>query len=184
MDSIRICDFGSAMYEDEIVITSELVSRYYRAPEIILGCPYDTKIDIWALGCTLYELYTGSVLFPGKSNNDMLRLMMQTKGKFTNKLLKRGQFSNLYFITDSIFLSKEHDPVLKIEYIKETNCNQFPTIDLMQLLKNKKEDQYALSRFVDFLDKCLNMDPNKRISALEAFTHPFLELLPSFQFNK
>jgi serine/threonine-protein kinase PRP4 len=60
-------------------------SRYYRAPEIILGCPYDTEIDMWSAACTIYEIYTGNILFQGKSNNDMLRLIMNLKGRFNNK---------------------------------------------------------------------------------------------------
>jgi len=44
--------------------------RYYRAPEIILGAPKpDFGIDVWSVGCTLYEMATGRVLFPGRDNN-------------------------------------------------------------------------------------------------------------------
>lgn len=38
------------------------VHRSYRAPEVILGCPYDAKIDIWSVGCIVAELWTGSVI--------------------------------------------------------------------------------------------------------------------------
>ena len=41
------------------MITDYLVSRFYRAPEIILGFVPDQKIDIWSAGVTLYELFTG-----------------------------------------------------------------------------------------------------------------------------
>ena len=91
LKQVKLCDFGSAFYIDDPdsnISTPYLVSRFYRAPEIILGLSYDYGIDIWGIGTVLYELYTGHVLFPGRTNNDMLRLMMMIKGKFPNKLIK------------------------------------------------------------------------------------------------
>lgn len=57
--SLKLCDFGTAFNVDEATVVEYLVSRFYRAPEIIIGYPYDTSIDIWATGCTLFELFTG-----------------------------------------------------------------------------------------------------------------------------
>jgi serine/threonine-protein kinase PRP4 len=110
---IKLCDFGSAFPVDECGITEYLVSRFYRAPEIILGAPYDTSIDVWSTAVSLFELYTGRVMFPGKSNNDMLRNIMMTKGKFSVKVLKRGQFVSKHFTDDGKFLVEEIDPVTK-----------------------------------------------------------------------
>lgn len=56
---LKLCDFGTAFTVDEATVIEYLVSRYYRAPEIILGYPYDTQIDMWSTGCTLYELFAG-----------------------------------------------------------------------------------------------------------------------------
>jgi serine/threonine protein kinase len=53
--------------------------RFYRAPEIILGLKYDFAVDLWSAGCTIYELYTGKIMFPGHTNNDMLRLVSSKK---------------------------------------------------------------------------------------------------------
>lgn len=54
----------------------------------MLGCPFDTPVDIWSAAVSLFELYTGKVMFPGRSNNEMLKLIMQTKGKIKAKLQK------------------------------------------------------------------------------------------------
>ena len=182
---IKLCDFGSALREDEIVITSELVSRFYRAPEILLGCPYDTKIDIWSFGCTLYELYTGKILFPGRNNNEMLKLIMQIKGKIPQKILKRGQFSSNYFNEKGQFLSHEFENTSKKEYIKEMDIPQNPTKDLFYLLKfssqNNPDEEKSLICFKDFLEKCLHLDSNRRFSALEALCHPFIEFNPTLK---
>ena len=44
-------------------------------------------IDVWAVGCSLYELFTGQFLFEGASNNEVLKLMMETRGRFSIKML-------------------------------------------------------------------------------------------------
>lgn len=44
---------------------------------------------MWSVGCTLYELYTGKILFPGSSNNHMIKLAMDLKGKMPNKVKKQ-----------------------------------------------------------------------------------------------
>ena len=42
---------------------------------VVLGLPYDYGVDLWAVAVTIYELYTGKIMFPGKSNNEMLKLI-------------------------------------------------------------------------------------------------------------
>jgi serine/threonine-protein kinase PRP4 len=61
--TVKLCDFGTALYIDEANLVDYMQSRYYRAPEIILGTPYDYSIDMWSAACTIYELYTGKILF-------------------------------------------------------------------------------------------------------------------------
>lgn len=106
---LKICDLGSASDTSENEITPYLVSRFYRAPEIILGMPYDCAIDVWSIGCTLYELYTGKILFTGRSNNQMLRSIMECRGKFTTKMLKKSQFAGMHFDETMNFRSVEQD---------------------------------------------------------------------------
>ena len=67
--TIKICDLGSSkiLYNAKIS-TPYVVSRYYRAPELILACnKYDFAIDIWATGCIIFELFLKTPMFPGES---------------------------------------------------------------------------------------------------------------------
>ncbi|KAJ1931640.1 U4/U6 small nuclear ribonucleoprotein prp4, partial [Kickxella alabastrina] len=86
-NNVKLGDLGSACDVTENEITPYLVSRFYRAPEIILGMAYGQAIDVWSLGATLFELYTGKIMFPGHNNNHMLQLMMETRGQFSNRIL-------------------------------------------------------------------------------------------------
>ena len=70
---VKICDFGSAKILDQKLNTPYIVSRYYRAPELILACSdYTEKIDIWAIGCIFMEFLTLRSLFPGKTEGSQL----------------------------------------------------------------------------------------------------------------
>lgn len=68
---VKICDVGSSKVLDRSsshMNTPYVVSRYYRAPELILACnKYDYSIDIWAVGCILFELLTKTPMFPGEA---------------------------------------------------------------------------------------------------------------------
>lgn len=70
---IRLIDLGSSCYEDKQFYTY-IQSRYYRAPEVILGIKYTTSIDVWSLGCVLAEMHTGYPLFPGESEEEQLMM--------------------------------------------------------------------------------------------------------------
>lgn len=175
---LKICDLGSASDASENEITPYLVSRYYRAPEIILGMPYDFAIDVWSIGCTLYELYTGKILFTGRTNNQMLRSMMECRGKFSHKLLRKGQFTNLHFDDMLNFRSVEKDKITGRDVVKIINFNK-PTRELRSRLLAStshlpESEIKELNLFIDLLDKCLNLNPEKRCTPVEALKHSFI----------
>uniref|UniRef100_A0A8C9XP64 Serine/threonine-protein kinase PRP4 homolog n=1 Tax=Sander lucioperca TaxID=283035 RepID=A0A8C9XP64_SANLU len=127
---LKLCDFGSASHVADNDITPYLVSRFYRAPEIIIGKPYDYGIDMWSVGCTLYELYTGKILFPGSSNNHMIKLAMDLKGKMPNKMIRKGSFKDQHFDQNLNFLYIEVDKVTEREKVTVMSTIN-PTKDLL-----------------------------------------------------
>ncbi|PSR88263.1 Serine/threonine-protein kinase [Actinidia chinensis var. chinensis] len=170
---LKLCDFGNAMFAGKNEITPYLVSRFYRAPEIILGLSYDHPMDIWSVGCCLFELYTGKVLFPGATNNDMLRLHMELKGPFPKKMLRKGAFMEQHFDHDLNFLATEEDPVTK-----KTIKRLIPSIkpkDIGAIVTSSPgEDLKMLANFRDLLEKVFVLDPDKRITVSQALSHPFI----------
>ena len=66
---------------------------------------------MWSVGCTIYELYTGKILFPGKTNNEMLKVMMELKGKMPHKMARKGMFKERHFDSSFNFLYTEVDKV-------------------------------------------------------------------------
>ena len=78
----------------------------------MLGMPYDYSIDMWSIGCTLYELYTGKILFTGDSNNQMLKSIMEIRGKMPPKTYRKGELAAMHFDEKGNFVSVERDKVL------------------------------------------------------------------------
>uniref|UniRef100_A0A671RP20 Serine/threonine-protein kinase PRP4 homolog n=1 Tax=Sinocyclocheilus anshuiensis TaxID=1608454 RepID=A0A671RP20_9TELE len=146
---LKLCDFGSASHVADNEITPYLVSRFYRAPEIVIGKPYDYGIDMWSVGCTLYELYTGKILFPGSSNNHMLKLAMDLKGKMPNKE--------------------------KVTVMSTINPTKDLLADMIGGQRLPEDQRKKVMQLKDLLDGILMLDPAKRISINQALQHPFIQ---------
>ncbi|XP_057988262.1 uncharacterized protein LOC110667441 isoform X2 [Hevea brasiliensis] len=177
---LKLCDFGNAMFSGKNEITPYLVSRFYRAPEVILGLPYDHPMDMWSVGCCLYELYTGKVLFPGPTNNDMLRLHMELKGSFPKKMLKKGAFVDQHFDQDLHFHATEEDPVTK-RTVKRMILNIKPKDIGSIVTSSPGDDLKMLANFRDLLDKIFVLDPEKRMTVHQAQLHPFITVVAVFE---
>ena len=84
---VKLIDFGSGCFAHEKIYTY-IQSRFYRAPEVMLGIPYTYAIDMWSLGCILAELVTGFPLFPGENEAQQMALIMELNGLPPTSLLQ------------------------------------------------------------------------------------------------
>ena len=119
--TIKLADFGTAVDKRDVIERTEyLVSRFYRAPEIILGMDVGYPVDMWAVGCTVYELWTGKILFTGRSNNQMIKSFMDCLGWPSEKLLKKGLVNNIlenFELGPPLkFISREVDQYNKVRF--------------------------------------------------------------------
>lgn len=176
-NTIKICDFGSAMFSGDNEITPYLVSRFYRAPEVILGLPYDHPMDMWSIGCVIYELFTGQILFKGRSNNEMLKQMMDVKGPFPKKMIKKAEFAPKHFdLNDAnlAFSLEEQDLVTK-QPIRRNISNPTKKEGFSKLLSNHSDNKKKVVQLVDLLERIFALEPDKRITPMQALTHPFIK---------
>ncbi|KAF2473484.1 kinase-like protein [Lindgomyces ingoldianus] len=181
--TVKLCDLGTAIdIRDNNEPTQYLVSRFYRAPEVILGMERNYGIDMWAIGCTLFELWTGKILFTGNSNNQMIKSMMENLGFFTEKFLKKGDPNMVgqHFLFPPLkFASKEVDEFGQ-QRLRALDPWKKPPKDLRtrvfnaakNIVKDRPMDS-ELNDFVDLLLACLNPNPDKRISPEHALDHKF-----------
>uniref|UniRef100_A0A1I8JCW2 dual-specificity kinase n=1 Tax=Macrostomum lignano TaxID=282301 RepID=A0A1I8JCW2_9PLAT len=104
---VKVIDFGSSCLVNKQMYTY-IQSRFYRAPEVILGVPYGPEIDMFSLGCILAELCTGSPLFPGENEQEQLACIMEIKGLPPKGLLERSTRSNVFFKRPTPQQASEH----------------------------------------------------------------------------
>ena len=144
-------------------------------------------MDIWSLGVTLAELFTGNVLFPGRTNNDMLRLFMDLIGCFSNKMIRRHITSystklglqphfeasaGNYNFRRADFDKVTRQPVIRI--ITDYNSSTTPSKQIVHVLLNvvsKSDERGEVIKFADFLSRILALDPGKRMGVDMALTH-------------
>ncbi|SSD60994.1 uncharacterized protein SCODWIG_02755 [Saccharomycodes ludwigii] len=93
---LKIIDFGSACEETQTVYTY-IQSRFYRAPEVLLGLPYSTGIDMWSVGCIVAELYLGIPIFPGCSELNQITRIVEARGYPPKWMLDRGKNTLKFF---------------------------------------------------------------------------------------
>lgn len=93
---VKIIDFGSSCFEFEQIYTY-IQSRFYRAPEIILGLRYSMSIDMWSFGCVLSELILGYPIFPGENEHEQLLCMIEILGMPPMSMIEKSPKKQEFF---------------------------------------------------------------------------------------
>ncbi|KAK4785833.1 hypothetical protein SAY86_002522 [Trapa natans] len=147
---LKICDFGLARTTSETdLMTEYVVTRWYRAPELLLNCSeYTAAIDIWSVGCILMEIITREPLFPGKDYAQQLGLIIELLGSPDD--------------SDLGFLRSENAR----KYV-----NQLPQLPKQSFAEKFPE---ASPLAIDLAERMLVFDPSKRITVDEALSHPYM----------
>ncbi|KAJ4994126.1 serine/threonine-protein kinase prp4 [Stagonosporopsis vannaccii] len=182
--TVKLADFGTAVDRRDVIERTEyLVSRFYRAPEIILGMEIGYAVDMWAVGCTVYELWTGKILFTGRSNNQMVKAFMDCLGWPSEKLLKKGLLNNVLEHFEAgpplKFISREVDQynqlsVRKIEQQKKISRDIKTRVhDAARGIAQGGPSVNELNDFADLLNGTLHMNVEKRLQPKEALAHKF-----------
>ncbi|KAG8413358.1 hypothetical protein J3458_012928 [Metarhizium acridum] len=172
---VRIIDFGVASWRENHL--SDLIqSPALRAPEVTIGAPWDTGVDIWSLGCLVLEFVQGIVLFSGKASetgrwtaeDDHLARIAEVLGPFPSSLLKKGRRSTDFF--------DEQGKLIRIRNLKPTSLERLVNGEVKPFLKPCDMPEAEIATFIDFIKGMLEVDPTSRKSAAELLQHDWIHL--------
>ncbi|KAI6779547.1 Dual specificity protein kinase YAK1 [Emericellopsis cladophorae] len=189
---IKIIDFGSACDERQTVYTY-IQSRFYRSPEVLLGLPYSSAIDMWSLGCIVVELFLGLPLFPGSSEYNQVSRIVEMMGNPPNWMLEMGKQSGEFFEKRQDEFGRRNYQLKSMEqYAREHStkeqlskryftANTLPEIIKTYPMPRKNMKQSEIDRemsnriaFIDFVRGLLTINPLERWSPQQAKMHPFI----------
>jgi serine/threonine protein kinase len=173
---VKLIDFGSSCFTTDH-LTTYIQSRSYRAPEVIIGHRYDSRIDIWSIGAVLAELYTGYVLFQNDSVATMLSRITGIMGPFPPHVIHAGKDSGKYFTLSNIVYERTEDKRgFNLVMPKKTNLrSRLHLYDTKSSPQKERRSALDDDLFVDFVEQLLNLDPIERLTAQEALRHPWLD---------
>jgi len=141
---VKLTDFGLArIYEFYTLLTSVVVTLWYRSPEVLMGLSYATPVDMWSCGCIFAELFLRKALFPGQYEMDQLSTIFDVIGTPSE-----AEWPEKAGITRSNF--KESPPKNWKEIVPEMD-----------------------PQAQDLVQKMLCFSPSERITASEALLHPY-----------
>ena len=174
---LKVADFGLARTvkdakdaaETNTVLTDYVATRWYRAPEIILGSTSYTKaVDTWALGCIIAEMFIGKPILPGTSTVDQLTRILEITGKPDGAAIAAmdSAFAERMIGEDAKKREKDNKPPLppasrqyRFEQLKRLMAGVSPPID-----------EQVVGMVCDMID----IDPTKRMTIENALRHPWM----------
>ncbi|WKY05740.1 hypothetical protein Q1695_006163 [Nippostrongylus brasiliensis] len=163
---LKVLDFGLArkkVVDTAMRMSDYVVTRYYRAPEVILGLQYSEKVDIWSVGCIFAEMINHRVLFPGTDRVDQWSKIINEMGTPGEDFIaKLGNSAAMYVRSLPVQVGKPMEQLVP-------DCN---------FLKDTENPRANLTADCarDLLAKMLVINPDNRYSVEESLNHPYVKV--------
>lgn len=152
---VKIADLGNACWSDHH-FTNDIQTRQYRAPEVLLGCPWGASVDVWSMACMVFELMTGDYLFEPQSgqsyskDDDHIAQIIELLGRVPISLLLTGKWTPQFF---------NHQGQLR-------NIHKLKEWGLFDVLVDKYQyDKVLAQQLSDLLLPMLALAPQQRADA-------------------
>merc|ERR1719300_206432 len=162
---IRLIDFGSTTFDHEHHSTI-VQTRHYRAPEVVMELGWDQSCDVWSVGCIIFELAMGFMMFDTHSSQEHLAMMERILGPLPTKMCEKSKLK---------YFSKG-----KLKWDEESSSGRHVRKKCKLLHKNIPREKRGDSDWEDMFQliaQMLKYEPSKRITLKEAMMTPFLKKL-------
>ncbi|XP_042368583.1 homeodomain-interacting protein kinase 2-like [Plectropomus leopardus] len=177
---VKLIDFGLAFPTRWAKQGENHQTTHYRAPEILLGLPFSEAIDMWSVGVVMGYILLGDSLFPGLSDYDTMRCIVDLLGVPPDHLLSAGLYSEKYFVKRSsggwrLKTPREFWGNLKpagdyraYHFSSLDDLETWPLVNLNMVEADERKE------CIDLLKAMLRLDPNERITPGQVLAHPFI----------
>lgn len=162
---VKVIDFGSSVFINDTSYCY-LQTRPYRAPELIFGCDFDFAVDMWSLGCVLFEITTFAMLFNNKTLEENIA-----------KMFAVCKDTPLSFFEDG----KAYKNLVQENLICRSNRNSSNGYEVEVMLPKTDytiegvlKEHEATDELIDFIKRCIVVDRTKRLTVEEALSHSFI----------
>jgi dual specificity tyrosine-phosphorylation-regulated kinase 2/3/4 len=158
MSTVRLIDFGcSAAHGDHMY--TYIQSRFYRAPEIVIGVEYGPQIDVWSLGCVICEMITGRPLFEAEDETELMQMFLKVIGIPPKWMIDRGKRAEHYFKSNGVPITIANSNGRTYRPCTSSVANETGINDPV---------------LIDLISRCLAWDPADRLTPEEVIQHPWL----------
>lgn len=165
--TVKLSDMGGCITKD-MRKHYHTQTRYYRSPELLLELDYDESSDMWALGCTMFELLTGKILFdaksstPGNEKRHHIYLITKKLGVIPKSMCEKSPKKDIFFTGD----------LKRIKGYKHIDFSKPIWLSVSNISKSNNLSTTTEMYFQDFVSKIFSHDPKTRLTASDALIHP------------
>jgi dual specificity tyrosine-phosphorylation-regulated kinase 2/3/4 len=156
--NVKLIDFGSSCFVGHQRY-EYIQSRFYRAPEVILGIRYGPPMDIWSFACILIEMIIGKPIFPGDNEHELLGMLIHVLGPVPETLRTKCSRKKEFFTSDGKFVG-----------VKGHRYHRPGTLSL------EVATHITDPLLLDLLKKCFEWKQEDRITAADALKHPWFHV--------
>lgn len=157
-NSVKIIDYGCSSDDGDLIYTY-IQSRFYRAPEIVIGVDYGSEIDVWSFACVLCEMVTGKPIFEAEDEQELIQMFMKIIGLPPKWMIESGKRREYYF-------NDEGKPIIE--------PNSYGVIHKPGTSNLVKETGIKDQLFMSLIAGCLKWDPKQRFTPDQILHHPWM----------
>ncbi|XP_036945387.1 homeodomain-interacting protein kinase 1-like [Acanthopagrus latus] len=174
---VKLIDFGLAIARLEARTGRTLQPVAFRSPEIILGCRYSQAIDMWTLGCAMFQMICGRLPFSGETECEIMLGIVELLGQPADDVLENGRQTKTFFnLNDQVWRIKTYAECFP-DQTRTKKSHEFQSLDdlkAMRLEEKNKTEAVEREQCVELLKAMLRVDAKKRITPKKVLTHPFI----------
>lgn len=171
--NVKLADIGGVIIKNMAAEGMYAVTRYYRPPEVVLGCKLTTKVDIWSLGCLALELFIGNPLFAADNSMKLLHLITKYIGPLPAELIDLSIHHDMYFddndnlLPETLFCRRQG-----IDLSRSWDVVSPSIQNLKEIFQPDLNPENA--SLYDLVSHTIDVNPDTRYSAQDVLNHKFI----------